>query len=60
MAAGLVDLRSAGRIDVRSAGSAPAAEINPAVMEAMAEIGVDSHASSRSLSRTMLFARRMS
>ena len=41
MAAGLVDLRSGGRIGVRSAGSAPADEINPAVAEAMAEIGVD-------------------
>jgi len=41
MAAGLVKLRSKGRIHVRSAGSAPADEINPAVIEAMAEIGVD-------------------
>ncbi len=41
MAAGLVDLRSGGRIGVRSAGSAPADEINPAVLEAMAEVGVD-------------------
>ncbi len=41
MAAGLVDLRSGGRIGVRSAGSAPADEVNPAVVEAMAEIGVD-------------------
>jgi len=41
MAAGLLDLRSGGRIDVRSAGSAPADEINPVVVEAMAEIGVD-------------------
>ena len=41
MAAGLVELRSGGRIGVRSAGSAPAFEINPAVVEAMAEVGVD-------------------
>jgi arsenate reductase (thioredoxin) len=41
MAAGLVKLRSEGRIHVRSAGSAPAHEINPAVIEAMTEIGVD-------------------
>ena len=41
MAAGLVKLRSNGRIHVRSAGSDPAEEINPAVIEAMAEIGVD-------------------
>jgi protein-tyrosine-phosphatase len=41
MAAGLVKLRSDGRIHVRSAGSAPADEINPAVVEAMDEVGVD-------------------
>lgn len=41
MAAGLVKLRSAGRIMVRSAGSDPAEVINPVVVEAMAEIGVD-------------------
>jgi arsenate reductase len=41
MAAGLVKLRSDGRIHVRSAGSAPAEEINPAVVEAMEELGVD-------------------
>jgi protein-tyrosine-phosphatase len=41
MAAGLVRVRSAGRIHVRSAGSDPADSINPAVIEAMAEIGVD-------------------
>ena len=41
MAAGLVKLRSHGRIHVRSAGSAPANQINPAVIEAMSEIGVD-------------------
>ena len=41
MAAGLVRLRSEGRIHVRSAGSDPANTMNPAVVEAMAEIGVD-------------------
>ena len=41
MAAGLVKLRSAGRIHVRSAGSAPGDQINPAVIEAMSELGVD-------------------
>jgi len=41
MAAGLLKLRSQGRVHVRSAGSAPGAEINPAVVEAMAEVGVD-------------------
>jgi protein-tyrosine-phosphatase len=41
IAAGLLKLRSHGRIDVRSAGSAPAEEINPVVVNAMREIGVD-------------------
>jgi len=41
MAAGLVKLRSDGRIHVRSAGSAPAEEINPAVIQVMDEVGVD-------------------
>ena len=41
MAAGLTKLRSDGRISVRSAGSDPAEEINPAVVEAMAEVGLD-------------------
>ena len=41
MAAGLVKLRSEGRVHVRSAGSDPGEEINPAVIEAMDEIGVD-------------------
>ena len=41
MAAGLLTLRSEGRVSVRSAGSAPADEVNPAVVAAMAEIGID-------------------
>jgi arsenate reductase (thioredoxin) len=41
MAAGLVKLRSEGRIHVRSAGSDPGDEINPAVVTAMGEVGVD-------------------
>jgi arsenate reductase (thioredoxin) len=41
MAAGLVNLRSGGRIHVRSAGSDPADQINPAVVTAMHEVGVD-------------------
>jgi arsenate reductase len=41
MAAGLVRLRAEGKIHVRSAGSTPADEINPAVIEAMSELGVD-------------------
>ena len=41
IAASLVTLRSAGRVGVRSAGSAPAAAVNPLVVDAMAELGVD-------------------
>jgi protein-tyrosine-phosphatase len=41
MAAGLVELRSSGRVRVRSAGSDPALELNPVVVEAMREVGVD-------------------
>src|SRR5271154_7189771 len=41
MAAGLVKLSSEGQIHVRSAGSTPANEIDPAVIEAMNELGVD-------------------
>jgi protein-tyrosine-phosphatase len=41
MAAGLMNLRGAGKVHVRSAGSDPAEKINPAVVEAMAELGVD-------------------
>jgi arsenate reductase (thioredoxin) len=41
MAAGLVKLRSQGRVHVRSAGSDPGEQINPAVIEAMSELGVD-------------------
>jgi arsenate reductase len=38
-----VKLRSKARIHVRSAGSDPADTINPAVLEAMDELGVDMH-----------------
>jgi arsenate reductase len=41
MAAGLLARHAAGRVAVRSAGSTPAESINPAVVEAMAEVGVD-------------------
>ena len=41
MAAGLLDKRAEGRVHVRSAGSTPADELNPAVVEAMREIGID-------------------
>jgi arsenate reductase len=41
MAAGLLDHHAGGRVHVRSAGSAPVDEINPAVVAAMHEMGVD-------------------
>jgi protein-tyrosine-phosphatase len=41
MAAGLLAHHGKGRVHVRSAGSAPAGSINPAVVQAMAEVGVD-------------------
>jgi protein-tyrosine-phosphatase len=41
MAAALLAREAGGRVRVTSAGSAPANEINPAVVAAMAEIGVD-------------------
>ena len=41
MAAALLGHYAAGRIEVRSAGSAPADAINPAVREALAEVGID-------------------
>ncbi len=41
MAAGLLNRLAAGRVHVRTAGSAPAEEINPAAIEAMAELGID-------------------
>jgi len=41
MAAGLLDHYAQGRVRVRSAGSTPAAEVNPAVVQVMAEMGID-------------------
>jgi arsenate reductase (thioredoxin) len=41
MAAGLLHRRSAGLVHVRSAGSDPAESINPNVVAAMAELGID-------------------
>ena len=41
MAAALVAHHAGDRISVRSAGTAPADSINPAVIEAMNEIGID-------------------
>jgi arsenate reductase (thioredoxin) len=41
MAAALMDHHAAGRVRVRSAGSTPADRINPAVVAAMTEVGLD-------------------
>jgi protein-tyrosine-phosphatase len=41
MAAALMNYRANGRVHVRSAGSDPADEINPAVLQAMDELGLD-------------------
>ena len=41
MAAALLEHHAKGRVTVRSAGSTPAEEINPAVIEAMEELGLD-------------------
>ena len=41
MAAALLDHQAAGRVRVTSAGSQPADQLNPAVVQAMAEIGLD-------------------
>ena len=41
MAAALLDHQAAGRVRVTSAGSQPASQLNPAVVQAMAEAGLD-------------------
>lgn len=41
MAAALLDHHGGGRVHVRSAGSAPAEVVNPAVVAAMEEVGLD-------------------
>lgn len=41
MAAALLAEKAGGRVNVRSAGSDPADSLNPAVVEAMAEVGLD-------------------
>lgn len=41
MAAALLDHHAHGRVVVRSAGSQPADQLNPAVVEALAEVGLD-------------------
>jgi len=41
MAAALLDHHAGGRVRVRSAGSEPTYRVNPAVVQAMAEVGLD-------------------
>ncbi len=41
IAAGLLSKLANGRVHVRTAGSDPAEEINPAVVDALGEVGVD-------------------
>ena len=41
MAAAFLTHLSEGAVEVRSAGSAPADQINPAAVQAMAEVGID-------------------
>ncbi|MEU7515421.1 arsenate reductase ArsC [Streptomyces sp. NPDC042898] len=41
MAAGFLDHLAGDRVEVRSAGSIPGDQVNPAAVEAMAEVGVD-------------------
>ena len=41
MAAGLLAKHGAGKVNVRSAGSAPANEVNPAVIQVMNELDID-------------------
>ena len=41
MAAALLDHHAQGRVQVRSAGSEPASSLNPRVVEAMRELGID-------------------
>jgi protein-tyrosine-phosphatase len=41
MAAALLDHQAAGKVRVTSAGSQPASQLNPAMVAAMAEIGLD-------------------
>lgn len=41
MAAALLEREAGGRVRVRSAGSEPADRLNPGVVQAMAEVGID-------------------
>jgi arsenate reductase len=44
MAAGWLRHLAGDRVDVFSGGSEPASQVNPAAVEAMAEVGIDIHA----------------
>jgi arsenate reductase len=46
MAAGFLTALGGDRVEVRSAGSAPADQVNPAAVGAMAEVGIDISAQS--------------
>lgn len=46
MAAGFLTHLAGDRVEVRSAGTAPADSVNPVVVEAMAEVGIDLSAES--------------
>ena len=46
MAAGFLAALGGDQVEVRSAGSAPAEEVNPAAVAAMAELGIDISAQS--------------
>ena len=52
MAAGFLQHLAAGRVDVRSAGSEPADQLNPVVVEAMLEEGIDIRGEQPALLRT--------
>jgi arsenate reductase (thioredoxin) len=41
MAAALLERAAGDRVEIRSAGSAPADELNPAVVDALREVGID-------------------
>jgi arsenate reductase (thioredoxin) len=41
MAAALLDHHAGGKVTVRSAGSTPSEEVNPAVVRALDEVGID-------------------
>ena len=56
MAAALTAYLSGGKVKGRSAGTVPAGELNPVVVEAMAELGIDLSAESPSLLQDDLLA----